>query len=63
MEDARLVRFVDDDGSVTYATYTAYDGARFASHLLATRDFQRFHASPMAGGAAADKGLALRHQR
>ena len=28
MEDARFVRFVDDDGTVTYhATYTAYDGA------------------------------------
>ena len=27
MEDARFVRFVDDDGAVTYyATYTAYDG-------------------------------------
>ena len=27
MEDARFVRFVDDDGSVTfYATYTAYSG-------------------------------------
>jgi predicted GH43/DUF377 family glycosyl hydrolase len=29
LEDARFVRFTDDDGSVTYyATYTAYDGFR-----------------------------------
>ncbi len=28
MEDARFVRFVDDDGAVTfYATYTAYSGS------------------------------------
>jgi len=27
MEDARFVRFVEDDGSVKYyATYTAFDG-------------------------------------
>ena len=32
MEDARFVRFVDDDGTVTYyATYTAYDGRRSPS--------------------------------
>jgi predicted GH43/DUF377 family glycosyl hydrolase len=60
MEDARLVRSVDDDASVTYyATYTAYDGARVAPHLFATKDFQRFHVSPMAGPAAQNKGLAL----
>jgi predicted GH43/DUF377 family glycosyl hydrolase len=60
MEDARLVRLVEDDGTATYyATYTAYDGARVAPHLLATKDFERFHASPMAGEAARDKGLAL----
>ncbi len=60
MEDARLVRFVEDDTAVTYyATYTAYDGARVEPHLLATKDFQRFHVSPLAGQAAQSKGLAL----
>jgi predicted GH43/DUF377 family glycosyl hydrolase len=60
MEDARLVRFIEDDGTVTYyATYTAYNGSRIASHLLATTDFQHFHVSPMAGSAARDKGMAL----
>jgi predicted GH43/DUF377 family glycosyl hydrolase len=60
MEDARFVRFVDDDGSVTYyATYTAFDGANIAQHLLTTHDFTTFHASPLAGAAASGKGLAL----
>jgi predicted GH43/DUF377 family glycosyl hydrolase len=60
MEDARLVRFTEDDEqAVFYATYTAYDGAHIAPHLLATRDFRQFHVSPLAGVAARDKGLAL----
>ena len=60
MEDARLVRFEEDDDTVTYyATYTAFDGTRVAPHLLATKDFQQFHVSPMAGRAAQSKGLAL----
>jgi hypothetical protein len=43
MEDARFVRFVDDDGSVTYyATYTAYSGSHISQQLLETNDFQSF---------------------
>jgi len=60
MEDARFVRFVDDDGTVTYyATYTAYDGTAITQQLLETSDFVTFAASPVVGLAAADKGLAL----
>ncbi len=60
MEDARFVRFVDDDGSVTfYATYTAYSGTHIRQQLLATTDFQSFTSAPMTGKAAANKGLAL----
>jgi predicted GH43/DUF377 family glycosyl hydrolase len=60
MEDARLVRFIDDDGTATYyASYTAYDGVRVATHLLATDDFRRFQITPMAGRAAGNKGFAL----
>jgi predicted GH43/DUF377 family glycosyl hydrolase len=60
MEDARFVRFVDDDGSVTYfATYTAYSGSRISQQLLETRDFQSFTSTPLVGAAAANKGLAL----
>lgn len=60
MEDARFLRFVDDDRSVTYyGTYTAYDGARISQQLLETADFAGFTSSPVAGDAAANKGLAL----
>ena len=54
------MRFVDDDGTVTYhATYTAYDGSAIAQQLLTTTDFQAFTSSPLLGAAAANKGLAL----
>ena len=60
MEDARFVRFVDDDGSVTfYATYTAYSGSDISQQLLETADFRTFTSTPMIGNAAANKGLAL----
>lgn len=60
MEDARFVRFVDDDGSVTYrATYTAYSGSLISQQMLQTTDFTTFTSSPLVGRAAANKGLAL----
>jgi predicted GH43/DUF377 family glycosyl hydrolase len=60
MEDARFVRFVDDDGqSVYYASYTAFDGVAITQQLLETTDFVTFTVSPIAGEAAANKGLAL----
>jgi predicted GH43/DUF377 family glycosyl hydrolase len=60
MEDARFVRFVDDDGAVTfYASYTAYSGSHISQQLLETDDFRTFTSTPMVGRAAANKGLAL----
>ena len=60
MEDARFVRFTQDDGAVTYlATYTAYDGANVAPARLETDDFRTFRAYPLTGPAATNKGLAL----
>jgi predicted GH43/DUF377 family glycosyl hydrolase len=60
MEDARFVRFVDGDGSVSYlATYTAFDGAHIASRRLQTDDFRTFIAVTFTGRVAANKGLAL----
>jgi len=60
MEDARFVRFVDDDGAVTfYASYTAYSGTHISQQLLETVDFRTFTSTPMVGHAAANKGLAL----
>lgn len=60
MEDARFVRFVEDDGSVTYyATYTAYSGSHISQQLLETQDFRCFSSRPIVGRAAANKGLGL----
>lgn len=60
IEDARFVRFTDDDGAVEYrATYTAYDGQRIQTHLVATTDLLTFRFSPLAGPGAQNKGLAL----
>lgn len=60
MEDARFVRFVDDDGGVTYfGTYTAFDRGNISLQLLETADFRVFASSPIAGAAASGKGLAL----
>jgi predicted GH43/DUF377 family glycosyl hydrolase len=60
MEDARFVRFVDSDETVTYyATYTAYDGAAITLQLLQTKDFVTFDVAPIAGRVATNKGLAI----
>jgi predicted GH43/DUF377 family glycosyl hydrolase len=60
MEDARFVRFVENDGSVCYyATYTAYDGFEILPQLIETRDFLSFSISTLNGGAAQNKGMAL----
>lgn len=60
MEDARFVRFVDDDGAVAYyASYTAYDGTSITQQLLETTDFATFTSAPLVGTGAANKGLAL----
>lgn len=60
IEDARLVRFVGEDGSIRYyATYTAFDGSTIAPHLLSTEDFETFSMRPLVGPAAKNKGMAL----
>ena len=60
MEDARLVRFVEQDGSVVYyATYTAFDGFGILPQIIETTDFEDFRISTLNGEAARDKGMAL----
>jgi len=60
MEDARFVRFVDDDGAVTYlATYTAFDRPHVAPQMLSTADFRTFVVSQLSGPVATNKGMAL----
>ncbi len=60
IEDARFVRFVEDDGSVKYyATYTAFDGYEILPQLIETEDFVSFTISTLNGAAAQNKGMAL----
>jgi predicted GH43/DUF377 family glycosyl hydrolase len=60
MEDARFVRFTDDDNGPVYrATYTAYDGRHVATRALFSDDLRRFQLTPMRGPAARNKGIAL----
>lgn len=60
IEDARFVRFQNDDGSFTYfATYTAYDGKITLPQLLETPDFVHFKFSTLNGPAVQNKGMAL----
>lgn len=60
MEDARFVRFVEDDGAVSYyATYTAYDGHAILPQLIETSDFLHFGVRTLSGPCAQNKGMAL----
>jgi predicted GH43/DUF377 family glycosyl hydrolase len=60
IEDARFVKFVEDDGKVVYyATYTAYDGVMIMPKLLKTFDFYDFKIGPLYGAGAQNKNLAL----
>ncbi len=60
IEDARFVRFTEDDGSVMYyATYTAYNGRAILPQLIETTDFLHFRMVTLNGGAVQNKGMAL----
>ena len=60
MEDARFVRFLDEDGRATYyATYTAYDGRAILPQLIETDDFLSFRIRTLTGPAIQNKGMAL----
>ena len=60
IEDARFVKFTEENGEVTYyATYTAYDGMSILPKLLTTKDFYHFKGLPIHGELAQNKGMAL----
>ncbi|MDA1050474.1 MAG: glycoside hydrolase family 130 protein [Planctomycetota bacterium] len=60
IEDARFVRFRNDDGShIYYATFTAYDGRVVMPELVETVDFLRFRFITLNGPAAQNKGMAM----
>ena len=60
IEDARFVRFTEDDGSVIYyATYTAYNGHSILPQLIETTDFLDFRILTLNGRAVQNKGMAF----
>jgi len=60
IEDARFVKFKDDNGEIMYyATYTAYNGNTILPKLLFTKDFYHFNSLPVHGEIAQNKGMAL----
>jgi predicted GH43/DUF377 family glycosyl hydrolase len=60
IEDARFVRFIEEDGSVLYyATYTAYNGHSILPQLIETTDFLHFRILTLNGRAVQNKGMAL----
>jgi predicted GH43/DUF377 family glycosyl hydrolase len=60
IEDARFVRFTDDDNSTrVMATYTAYNGHAILPKLISTEDFYTFRVMPLHGTGAQNKNLAL----
>ncbi len=60
IEDARFVRFVDDDGSDTYyATVTAYSGSDVTGDLIVAERLTEFALHPLTGSCAGNKGMAL----
>ncbi|MFY7653181.1 MAG: response regulator, partial [Chitinophagaceae bacterium] len=60
IEDARFVKFTDDDGRERYyATYTAYNGRSIVPKLIETKDFCSFKIMPIYGENAQNKGMAI----
>jgi predicted GH43/DUF377 family glycosyl hydrolase len=60
IEDARFVRFQNDDRShIYYATFTAYDGRVVVPELVETFDFLNFRFITLNGPAAENKGMAI----
>lgn len=60
IEDARFVKFTEDDGAVMhYATYTAYNGRSILPQLIETEDFLHFRILTLNGAGVSNKGMAL----
>ncbi len=60
IEDARFVRFENEDGAhIYYATFTAFDGRIVMPELVETSNFLHFRFITLNGPAAQNKGMAL----
>ena len=60
MEDMRLVRFIDDDGSLAYyGTYTAFNGRQILPQIMEIKQRNHVDILTLHGQHAQNKGLAL----
>jgi len=60
IEDMRVVRFMEDDGAVTYySTYTAYSKYGILPKFISTQDFRHFTVKPINGKYVRNKNMAL----
>ena len=60
IEDLRMVRFTEDDGShISYGTFTAFNGERIFPQLMEFRGKNTIEISLITGDSARNKGMAL----
>jgi predicted GH43/DUF377 family glycosyl hydrolase len=60
IEDLRMVRFVDDDGTIVYyGTYTAYNGYHALPQLMETTNLKYVRLHTLNGACAKNKGMAM----
>lgn len=59
IEDARFVKFDDENDSKYFATYTAYNGKSLRTQIIETTDFKNFELGTLHGKMVNDKGMAL----
>jgi predicted GH43/DUF377 family glycosyl hydrolase len=60
IEDMRLVRFLEGDGSATwFGTFTGFDGKNILPMLMETADFRSISIHTLNGECAQNKGMAL----
>jgi predicted GH43/DUF377 family glycosyl hydrolase len=60
IEDLRMVRFTEDDGShISYGTFTAFNGERIFPQLMEFRGKNTIEISLITGESARNKGMAL----
>ena len=60
IEDLRMVRFTEDDGShIIYGTFTAFNGERVFPQLMEFRGERTIEVSLITGECARNKGMAL----
>lgn len=60
MEDARFVLFTNESGDKCYyGTYTAYNGKKIKTQIIATEDFKNFQIRTLHGKSVENKGFAI----